>query len=609
MRRWRNRIALIAGVSALAAAIPALGQDNPESLLPPGFGDPEPAPKQEPADQPKAEPETPASGNAAEPGPPDESRPSPQADIPTVTDSAAEDLREVPHRRPSYTQDVPESLRRPVDVIGVLDEGNWGLGAGAFGTGRGAWLASLMRQLDAPLPSRWQSMLLRRALMSRVPAPSGVDPVDWVAARAALLLRMGEADAARSLVQAVDVVSYTPPMIQVALDTALATADPAALCPLIVPGRALGDQPVWRMADAICAALAGEAARASEAIDRVRGSGAATGADLLLAEKVIGAGTDTRRAATVRWQEVDRLTPWRFGLAAAAGLEVPERLIDGAEPRMQAWFARAPMVPVEQRVDAAFVAAALGVFSSNALVELHSLVFEAADQEEVGDTPFGRLRTAFADPDAGQRMRALRDLWDDGEGTVQRYGRRILTARPAALIRPAADRAEDADELIAAMLSAGLDDEAARWTDRVAAGDGGPLAAALLALGSPRRPASASDVVDAFQSADDSRDDRRTRMLVAGLAGLDRLTPDEAASWASSLGMPLGRQDRWTRALDEAVAARQPGTVALLAAIGMQAADWQRVPPSHLFRIVRALRLAGLEFEARMIAAEALTRL
>jgi hypothetical protein len=41
----------------------------------------------------------------------------------------------------------------------------------------------------------------------------------------------------------------------------------------------------------------------------------------------------------------------------------------------------------------------------------------------------------------------------------------------------------------------------------------------------------------------------------------------------------------------------------------MQAADWQRVPPSHLFRIVRALRLAGLEFEARMIAAEALTRL
>ncbi|HEX8643665.1 MAG TPA: hypothetical protein VF702_07100 [Allosphingosinicella sp.] len=609
MRPWRNRFFLTAGVLALAAAIPALGQDNPESLLPPGFGDPEPAPKQEPADQPKAEPQTPENGTAAEPGAGVDVPRSPQADIPTVTDSAAEDLRDAPPRRQSYTQDVPESLRRPVDVIGVLDEGNWGLGSGAFGRGRGAWLASLMRHLDAPLPSRWQSMLLRRALMSRVPAPSGVDPVDWVAERAGLLLRMGEADAARSLVQSVDVVSYTPLMIQVALDTALATADPAALCPLVVPGRALGDQPVWRMADAVCAALAGEAARASEAIDRVRGSGAATGADLLLAEKVIGAGTDTRRAATVRWEEVDRLTPWRFGLAAAAGLEVPDRLIDAAEPRMQAWYARAPMVPVERRLDAAFVAAALGVFSSSALVELHSLVFEAADQEEVGDAPAGRLRTAFVDRDAGQRMRALRDLWDDGEGPVQRYGRRILTARPAALIRPGAERADDADELIAAMLSAGLDDEAGQWTDRVAAGDGGPLAAALLALGSPRRPVSAGEVVEAFQGADDSRDDRRTQMLVAGLAGLDRLTATEASSWAASLDTPLGREDRWTRALEEAVRARQPGTVALLCAVGMQAADWQRVPPSHLFRIVRALRLAGLEFEARMVAAEALTRL
>ena len=42
-------------------------------------------------------------------------------------------------------------------------------------------------------------------------------------------------------------------------------------------------------------------------------------------------------------------------------------------------------------------------------------------------------------------FRALRDLWDDGEGQVQRYGRRVLTARAATLIRPSAERAEDAD--------------------------------------------------------------------------------------------------------------------------------------------------------------------
>jgi hypothetical protein len=608
MRLWRNKALTIAGVAALAAAIPALGQDTPQSLLPPGFGDPEPAPKEEPKGETPADPAEPSPGDESSNG----AAPAPaatEAPVQEVTDSAERDLEQLPRTRPTYTLDVPDSLRRPTDLVGPLGPDNWGLGMGAFGTDRGAYLASLMRQLEAPLPSRWASMLLRRALMSRVPAPATADPVDWVAERAALLLRMGEADAARSLVQSVDVVAYTPLMIQVALDTALATSDPAALCPLIVPGRTLGDQPVWGMADAICAALAGEAARASELIDRARNRGEASGADLLLAEKVIGAGTDSRRAVTVRWEEVDRLTPWRFGLVGATGAEVPERLVEQSGPRMQAWFARAAMVPVERRLESAFVAAALGVFSTSALVEMHSLLFEAADPAEVGNTPPGRLRTAFAHSDPEQRIRALRDLWDDGEGPLQRYGRRILTATAATRIRPSEERNEDADELIAAMLSAGLDAEAHRWSDVVGEGGADPLAAALLAIASPRVPADASSVVETFRDSDDSRDDRRTQMLVAGLAGLDRLASEEASQLAADLRIPLGRQDRWTRALDDAVRARQPGTVALLAAVGMQAPDWSRVPPSHLFRIVRALRLAGLEFEARMIAAEALMRL
>jgi hypothetical protein len=608
MRLWRNKALLIAGAAALALAIPALGQDTPESLLPPGFGDPEPAPKEEPKAETPADPATPAAedpANAASP------LPSGAREVPIreISDSEEEALTAARPSRPTYTLDVPEALRRPTDMIGPLDPSNWGLGNGAFGTARGAYLASLMRQLEAPLPSRWASMLLRRALMSRVPAPAAVDPVDWVAERAALLLRMGEADAARSLVQSVDVVAYTPLMIQVALDTALATSDPAALCPLIVPGRQLSDASVWGMADAMCAALSGDAARAGEGIDRARARGEATGADLLLAEKLIGAGTDSRRAVTVRWDEVEGLTPWRLGLIGATGAEVPERLVDAAEPRMQAWFARAPMIPAERRMKSAFVAAALGVFSSSALVEMQSLMFEEVEAEEVANTPPGRLRTAFAHQNGEQRIRALRDLWDDGEGPLQRYGRRILTASAATRIRPSAELNEDADDLIASMLSAGLDSEAALWSDVVAEGDADPLAAALLAVGAREAPADASAVVAAFQSADESREDQRTQMLVAGLAGLERIPAEEASALAADLGIRLGGEDRWTRALDAAVRARQPGAVALLAAIGMQAPDWARVPPSHLFRIVRALRLSGLEFEARMIAAEALMRL
>ena len=49
------------------------------------------------------------------------------------------------------------------------------------------------------------------------------------------------------------------------------------------------DDPVWILADGMCAALEGEAARASALIDQARNR-AGTGIDLLLAEKVVGAG-------------------------------------------------------------------------------------------------------------------------------------------------------------------------------------------------------------------------------------------------------------------------------------------------------------------------------
>ena len=48
--------------------------------------------------------------------------------------------------------------------------------------------------------------------------------------------------------------------------------------------------------------------------------------------------------------------------------------------------------------------------------------------------------------------------------------------------------------------------------------------------------------------------------------------------------------------------------VALLAAFGMQADRWDKMTPLHLYHIVSALRQVGLDAEARMIAAEAVSR-
>ena len=608
MKSWRSKLLLLAGVATLAVAIPAASQESPESLLPPGFGDPGTAPPPPPPDSVPSQQTPPGFGSEQ---PPSSAPTAPRSSAPI--DGLAEvdeaDVEALEAGRPINYFSIPEGAERPVDVVGVLDPGNFGLGTGAFGNAGGAYLATLMRRLDAPLPSRWMTILLRRALLSRVTAPARIHPVDWVAARAGLLLQMGDADAARLLVQSVDRELYTPLMVQSAAQTALATADPASLCPIVEPAREISDDDaVWTLAEAMCAALEGEPSRADSLVDQARREGGG-GIDLRLAEKIVGAGAQTRRSVTIDWEGVDEITPWRFGLASATGVEIPEALRRDADPRINAWLARAPMVPLEQRLEAAWTAATLGIFSSRSLVDIYSLLFDATDPAEVAGTVGARLRAAWTHRQPAERVAAMRGLWNENDSPPLRYAHLILTAGAAGRVQPTPDLAGDSRDLIASMLSAGMDREAARWSD-VVEEEGGNRGWALLALGSaqPRVDLSANRV-ESFIDADDSDDKTRSKVLVAALAGLGRLSADDATALASSAGFRLSTDSNWGRAIDQAARSRQPATVALLAAVGMQTRSWTGVPPSSLFRLIRALRVAGLEYEARMIAAEALTRL
>ncbi|NVL73133.1 hypothetical protein HWN77_26600, partial [Escherichia coli] len=73
----------------------------------------------------------------------------------------------------------------------------------------GRTLAVLMQRLRAPVASRWASIALRRALMSPLDTPRHANGADFAAERAWLLLRMGEANAARAVVNDVDGDNYT----------------------------------------------------------------------------------------------------------------------------------------------------------------------------------------------------------------------------------------------------------------------------------------------------------------------------------------------------------------------------------------------------------------
>jgi hypothetical protein len=524
-------------------------------------------------------------------------------------ESAVEEVGALNLPPPPPPVEYPGWARRDLWTVGVLDPDREGLGASPWGDASGAFLSTLMRRMDTPIASRWAHIALRDALLAKTRAPRDVNPVDWVAERAWLLLRLGEADAARMLVSGVDTDRFTPKMTQVAVQSALANADPPALC-AIENGIRKYESGVRAMVQAMCSSLAGEPETASAQIDDARRFGRIGGIDLALAQKVVGAGANTGQAATIEWGPVDSLTAWRFGLAAATGMTVPDRLLSSASPQLRAFQARAALLPPQQRLDSAFVAAGLGVFSSQTMVDLYSAIYDSTDPGDLADTDAWQLRQAFVGKDQDARMAAIRKILASGKDGYRKEAARAAVARAATLIEPDADLQKDAPDLISAMLAAGYDQAAARWERAVARMDDeyADRCWAMLALASPGNADVSSGRIQAFIRRDKSKDKLRSSLLVAGLAGLGRISTDGANSLNRRYGLGLGRTTGWTRMMDAAAGRGQAATVLVLTGTGFQTATFDQLPAAHMYHAIAGLKRTGQDFPARMIAAEALSR-
>jgi hypothetical protein len=590
----RTRTKLLLGAAAvLAAAIPAIAQDQPESLLPPGFGEQSPAPAPTPA----------SPGNTAAPTGGSETA----VEI-VPMDQALADL--LPENVPPPVE-LPASARRDPSLAGPLPSSQTGFEQDAWGKASGKFLSVLLRRTHAPLPSRWAHITVRNALLTQIPAPTDVDAADWAAERAWLLLRMGEADGARMIVSAVDVDDFTPKMYQVAVQSALANADPSGLCPL-QGGLGKVERQSLPLIRAICASLSGASAEAAADIEDARRHGRIGGIDLALADKVVGAGADTSRAATIEWAQANSLTAWRFGLATSTGILPPQDLIDAASSQVRAWQARAPVLGPESRLASARIATGLGVFSSQALMDLYSVIYDATDPSDLGQTDAWQLRVAMVGKDLDTRLAAMRRLWSAAKPGLDTEAARAVLARAASRVAPSKDLEADAPNLIASMLAAGYDGPAARWASVV--DDMGDANAdkcwAMLALGAPS--ARGLDIsmgrIGSFIGRDNSPGKQRSALLVAGLAGLGRIDGRTAGRLSDRYGLGLSRRTSWSNLIDAASIRRQAATVAVLAGVGMQTNSFEGVPGMHMFHAVTALRRNGQEFAARMIAAEALSR-
>ncbi len=596
----KTKAGLIAvGATALVFAIPAVGQSGPESLLPEGFGDPPP-------------PSPPPPPAATSTPPPSSSQTRPSASAPSSVSSTSapavgdvdKDAEDTLDEEPKIKFDVPAAARRSLKQVGIISEASGGLPVAAFGKMDGAFLKRALVRTKGPLASRWGSIMARRMLVSRSDTPENVNGADWVAERAWLLLNMGDAVTARQLVQQVDAGRYTTRLQQVAMQAFLANADLAGMCPVTETGLIPPKDGYWNTARAICASLSGEQGAATSFLNQARNRGWVKGIDYRLTEKAVGAGMNGRRSVKIEWEGVEQINPWRFGLASATGLEMPDRLYQGAGRYYDGWRAELPMMAVASRIKAAPGAAALGSLSNRDMVDLYAQAFDDADIEDAIRTRADLLQNAYVADSDGGKVSAMASLWDGAKAGSDYQGMLILTARAAALIAPNETHEGQADRLIASMFSAGFDRSAARWASIVPEGS---LGWGLLAVGAPRGQNVAYGALDDFAGNDYSEAYHKSALLLAGLAGLGRVDAEAIADFSDDVDANVRKETRWSRAIQAAARRGESGTVAVLAAAGMQTSDWTKMPAHHLYHIVRALREVGMDAEARMIAAEAVT--
>jgi hypothetical protein len=602
-RRYGNRFAsltdkisksglLVASALVLVFSLPALGQQGPESLLPEGFGDPAPA-------------QTPVAGRTAPNGPVSPNNASASTASTVTEDAEATEEGEEEDPELVIRFDVPPAARQSLGAVGILSEASGGFPADSFGALNGAFLNQILTRTSGPIASRWGTIMARRLLASRTNTPNGVNGANWTAERAWLLLRMGDSVVARNLVQQVDSADYTKRLHEVAMQAYLANGDLAGMCPITESGVRLVNNGRWKMTRAICASLAGEQGNATALVNQGRYQGWVRGVDYLLAEKAVGAGMNGRRSVKIEWENVEGMNPWRFGLSAAVGLEPPESLFADTGRQVDGWRVQLPMFSPTIRVKYASNAAALGILSNRNMVDLYAQILDDPDSPDAARSQAESLGNAYTASDADAKVAAMASLWSTAAAGADYHASLVMTARAAALIVPDTDHRAEADQLVASMLTAGLDRSAARWIDIVADGS---LGWALVTLAAPGRVTAADyGSLDDFFSNDDSSDGHKSRLLLAGLSGLGRIETDARADFASDLKVNISRQTPWSKAITAAAGRGEQGTVALMAVAALQAPSWSAVPANHLYYMVRSLRQVGLEAEARMIAAEAVT--
>ncbi len=482
--------------------------------------------------------------------------------------------------------------------------GKHGLGAAAWSRSTGGFSTQLMLKMSAATGARYQHIMLRRLLLTSAAPPPGADPVKFLNARAHLLLRMGEVEAAKILLSTLPQAAFTRQSYAVAAQAHMAAIDLPSACPLATRAIVFSPDAQWPLISGVCSALQGDDGGAALGLDIARQEGKVNRFDLMLAEQMVTALAGGGRGGEIAWPEKGKFTSYRVGGVYSSGQRFPRKALLSAPVVVQNWLARSGAIDSDTRWALAWTATARGVMSAAEFSSLWAARGSAMDDRARAYRPEGLYQRAFAAPKFSERQKAFRQLLALGKSEASRAAMWSLLAAPAAAYPARADQAAFAPEAVRAMIMGGRPRDARAWWMPLANSKSHDMlkvwALLLAATGDKALPVSqdlADDWADA-QSGDDKA--RRIEITFAALQGL-----------GYDLKAPLGKNPSEPddtvlfQKLSDAVKRGARGEVVLLSHMAL-GQNWANTDVATLFAVLRAYRAVGLGAEARMIAAEAM---
>jgi hypothetical protein len=509
---------------------------------------------------------------------------------------------------------APMAASAQTASYGTLNPAGGGFPADLWAKSDGRLMEKLLALLPETVLSPSTHELVRRALLTMAPAPSGIPDIEFLEARAVALAKMGDASDAAALLHAAPGNNIDQATARQVIDAAFYADAMETACLDVRSDVKQYADPYWKRALVVCELAAGQRDQAAADLQSAL---AGDDADFTTMAQAVMSGSQPPEPANPTTLDVALLR-----LARAA---MPASLITSEDVVKLGGVARTESVAASTRVETGYEAAAQSAFGINEMLALYRL--PGAEQappagQTIGRDDFtqsmavashrdaGLVQAVEAAKDSGQRVQLLNQLLTtDADYADVPYFARVELLRVVSIT---SDRSSVAAAAARGFLLEGDVPAAQRWYDMAKTG---PEAKILWPLGhiafsdlpGKGNPAELQSWVNS-ELADKDNGPKRVERVLAVLEALGETVP--SGLWEASIDKPDDESSiMGSAAISSAMASAaqqgERGAVILLIALSLKDGPGH-AHPLNLNHAVAALRHVGLENPARAIALEGL---